>query len=451
MSREGSLEAPTRHPIAWKDESFYDEKALDEEMRRVFDICHGCRRCFNLCDSFPRLFDLIDESKTEELDSVKSDQFGPVVEACTLCDMCFMTKCPYVPPHSFNLDFPHLMLRYRAVEASKGKAPFTPRQLAETDRNGKMVRPVAGLANWSSAKSNKLTRPVMEATLGIDKNAELPKFHARTFVMADKREAIAPNPSAPAVGKRKAALYATCFVNYNKPDTGMTARAVLNHIGVETRAAYPGCCGMPQLEQGNLKRVAEQAENISKELCALIDEGYDIVTLTASCGLMLKFEWKLILPEDENVKRLSENVFDIDEYVVDVAKKDGLPEGLKPVPEGVTIHLPCHARAQNMGGKATELLKLIPETPFDVIERCSGHGGTFGVMKETHEVAKKIGRPVFRKAAEQARGHIVSDCPLAATHILNGAQEIAAKDGKVLPAKKPEHPIEIFALAYGLK
>jgi glycerol-3-phosphate dehydrogenase subunit C len=451
MSREGSLEAPTRHPIAWKDESFYDEKALDEEMRRVFDICHGCRRCFNLCDSFPRLFDLIDESKTEELDSVKSDQFGPVVEACTLCDMCFMTKCPYVPPHSFNLDFPHLMLRYRAVEASKGKAPFTPRQLAETDRNGKMVRPVAGLANWSSAKSNKLTRPVMEATLGIDKNAELPKFHARTFVMADKREAIAPNPSAPAVGKRKAALYATCFVNYNKPDTGMTARAVLNHIGVETRAAYPGCCGMPQLEQGNLKRVAEQAEKISKELCALIDEGYDIVTLTASCGLMLKFEWKLILPEDENVKRLSENVFDIDEYVVDVAKKDGLPEGLKPVPEGVTIHLPCHARAQNMGGKATELLKLIPETPFDVIERCSGHGGTFGVMKETHEVAKKIGRPVFRKAAEQARGHIVSDCPLAATHILNGAQEIAAKDGKVLPAKKPEHPIEIFALAYGLK
>jgi glycerol-3-phosphate dehydrogenase subunit C len=451
MSREGSLEAPTRHPIAWKDEAFYDEKALDEEMRRVFDICHGCRRCFNLCDSFPRLFDLIDESKTEELDSVKSDQFGPVVEACTLCDMCFMTKCPYVPPHSFNLDFPHLMLRYRAVEASKGKAPFTPRQLAETDRNGKMVRPVAGLANWGSAKSNKLTRPVMEATLGVDKNAELPKFHARTFVMADKREAIAPNPSAPAVGKRKATLYATCFVNYNKPDTGMTARAVLNHIGVETRAAYPGCCGMPQLEQGNLKRVAAQAQKISKELCALIDEGYDIVTLTASCGLMLKFEWKLILPEDENVKRLSENVFDIDEYVVDVAKKEGLPEGLKPVAEGVTIHLPCHARAQNMGGKATELLKLIPETPIDVIERCSGHGGTFGVMKETHEVAKKIGRPVFRKAAEQARGHIVSDCPLAATHILNGAQEIAEKEGKVLPAKKPEHPIEIFALAYGLK
>jgi glycerol-3-phosphate dehydrogenase subunit C len=450
MSREGSLDAPTRHPIAWKDEAFYDAKALDDEMRRVFDICHGCRRCFNLCDSFPRLFDLIDESETEELDSVKSEDFGPVVEACTLCDMCFMTKCPYVPPHPFNLDFPHLMLRSRAVEAKNGKTPFTPGQLAETDRNGKMVRPIAPLANWASKKGNNLTRPLMESTLGIDKDAELPKFHSRTFVMEDKRTAITPNPDAPAITKRKAALFATCFVNYNKPDTGMAARAVLNHLGVATRAAYPGCCGMPHLEQGDIKRVAEAAEKVSKDLCKLIDEGYDIVTLTASCGLMLKFEWPLIVPENENVKKLSEHVFDIDEYVVDIAKKEGLPEGMKPVPEGVTVHLPCHARAQNMGAKAAELLRLIPETPIDVIERCSGHGGTFGVMKETHDVAKKVGRPVFRSAAQQARGHIVSDCPLAAAHIMNGAAEAAAKDGKELPAKKPEHPIEIFALAYGL-
>jgi glycerol-3-phosphate dehydrogenase subunit C len=450
MSREGSLEAPTRHPIAWKDDAFYDEKALDDELRRVFDICHGCRRCFNLCDSFPRLFDLIDEGETGELESVKSEAFGPVVEACTLCDMCFMTKCPYVPPHPFDLDFPHLMLRYRAVEAKKGKAPFTPGQLAETDRNGKLVRPIAPLANWGSAKGNSLTRPLMESTLGIDKDAELPKFHSRTFVMQDKSEAVLCKGDAPAYGNRKAALFATCFVNYNKPDTGMAARAVLNHIGVKTRAAYPGCCGMPHLEQGNIKRVAEAAERVSKDLCKLIDEGFDIVTLTASCGLMMKFEWPLILPENSDVKKLSEHVFDIDEYVVDVAKKEGLPEGMKPVPEGVTVHLPCHARAQNMGAKAAELLRLIPETPVDVIERCSGHGGTFGVMKETHEVAKKVGRPVFRTTVQQARGHIVSDCPLAAVHILNGAKETAARDGKELPARKAEHPIEIFALAYGL-
>ena len=140
MSREGSLDAPTRHPLAWRDEDFYDAEKIDAEMRRVFDICHGCRRCFNLCDSFPRLFTLIDDGPTGELDGVKSEDFPKVVEACTLCDMCFMTKCPYVPPHPFNLDFPHLMLRYRAAEVRAGKTDFTARQLAEMDRNGRLAR-----------------------------------------------------------------------------------------------------------------------------------------------------------------------------------------------------------------------------------------------------------------------------------------------------------------------
>jgi glycerol-3-phosphate dehydrogenase subunit C len=450
MSREGSLEAPTRHPIAWRDEAFYDADALDKEMRRVFDICHGCRRCFNLCDSFPRLFDLIDNSATEELDAVKSDDFAPVVEACTLCDMCFMTKCPYVPPHEFQLDFPHLILRARAVEAREHKTSFTQQQLAEMDRNGTAARFASPVINWASSRGNHLTRPLMEAVTGIDRTAELPKFHTKTFVSADRGDPIRANENAPAFGKRKAALYATCFVNYNKPDTGLAARAVLNHIGVETKVAYPGCCGMPFLEQAELERVAANAAKVSKELVKLIDEGYDIVALTASCGLMLKFEWPLIVPDNEDVKRLADATFDIDEYVVDIAKKDGLPGGLHALPEGVTVHLACHARAQNMGPKAAEMLRLIPDTPVDVIERCSGHGGTFGVVKPTHEVAEKVGRPVFRTAAKQARGHIVSDCPLAAQHIVQNVKDMAAKDGTVGPTREPEHPIQIIARAFGL-
>jgi glycerol-3-phosphate dehydrogenase subunit C len=447
MSREGSLDAPTREPIAWRTEEFYDSEKLDAEMRRVFDICHGCRRCFNLCDSFPRLFDLIDNGPTGELDSVKSEDFPAIVEACTLCDMCFMTKCPYVPPHPFNVDFPHLMLRHRAAEARAGHKDFTQGQLAEMDRNGRLAALVSPIVNWG--ENNKLVRSAMEATLGIDADAALPKFHTRTFMAADRGDPIKANVDAPAFGKRKAALFATCFVNYNKPSTGMAARDVLNHIGVETRAAYPGCCGMPFLEQADLKRVAEQATKVSRELCALIDDGYDIVTLTASCGLMLKFEWPLIVPENADVKRLSEHTFDIDEYVVDVAKTNGLPPSLSPLPEGVTVHLACHARAQNMGPKAAEMLRLIPDTPIDVVERCSGHGGTFGVVKPTHDVAVKVGRPVFRTAVQQARGHIVSDCPLAAQHIVQNANELAAKDGKSV-AKTPEHPIEILARAFGL-
>ena len=165
--REGSLDAPMRHPIPWREPDFYDPAKLDAELRRSFDICHVCRRCFNLCDSFPRLFDLIDNSKTGELDSVDSKDFKPVVDACTLCDMCFLTKCPYVPPHEFDLDIPHLMVRYRAVEWKEGRTSFADRQLTETDRNGRLGCGLHGLANWATKRSNTLTRKALEATVSV--------------------------------------------------------------------------------------------------------------------------------------------------------------------------------------------------------------------------------------------------------------------------------------------
>jgi len=448
MAKEGSLQAPVRHPIAWRDPDFHDEAKLDAEMRRVFEICHGCRRCFNLCDSFPRLFDLIDASP-DEVAGVKSDDFAQVVEACTLCDMCFLTKCPYVPPHEFNLDFPHLMLRHRAAQAARGKSDFAARQLAQMDRNGRLAKFASPVVNWAGRRGNAVTRPLMEKTAGIHRDANLPSFAARTFMAEEKRAPVSPNPTAPAFGKRKCAIYATCFVNYNKPSTGLAARAVLNHLGVETVAAYPGCCGMPFLEQAELARVATNAAKIAGELMKLVNEGFDIVTLTASCGLMLKFEWPLILPENEDVQALSQVAYDIDEYVIDIARNEGLPAGMQALPEGVSVHIACHERAQVMGQKSAEMLKLIPDTPVTVIERCSGHGGTFGVMKATQPSAVKIGRPVFRAAANAARGHIVSSCPLAAQHIAENVKDMAAKDG--LRAAEPEHPIEIMAKAYGLK
>src|SRR6202051_3539611 len=166
-AREGSLDAPTREPIKWREADFYDEAKLDTEMRRIFDICHGCRRCFNLCDSFPRLFDLIDNGPTGEVDGLKSEDFPSIVEACTLCDMCFMTKCPYVPPHPFDVDFPHLMLRHRAAERKHRGGDFVREQLGETDRNGQLAKPVAGLANWMTSLSNKPARWAMEKVAGI--------------------------------------------------------------------------------------------------------------------------------------------------------------------------------------------------------------------------------------------------------------------------------------------
>jgi len=444
--REGSLEAPTRHPLAWQDPDFYDPVKLEAETRRVFDICHGCRRCFNLCDSFPRLFDLIDRSESGELDHVRSADFGQVVDACTLCDMCFMTKCPYVPPHPFNLDFPHLMLRHRAVAARAGRVRRSERELAKTDRNGRLAGLAAPFANWASATTNKLTRPVLEKMAGIDRRAALPKFTGATFAMRARETVPALNEKAPAFG-RKAVLYATCFVNYSDPEVGMAARAVLAKNGVETEVVYPRCCGMPLLEQGAIDKVAANAKAVAAELKEWIAKGYDVVALVPSCALMLKFEWPLILPGDKDVKLLSTSTYDVSEYVVDIAKREGLAEGLQPIEGGVAVHLACHARAQNMGQKGAEMLRLIPATEVQVIERCSGHGGSWGCKKAFFEVALKVGRPVARQAAQSGKAYLSSECPLAGMHIAQGMEKVES-EGAV--PKLVTHPIEILARAYGL-
>ena len=444
--REGSLEAPTRHILNWEDPEFSDREKTEAEMERVFDICHICRRCFNLCDSFPRLFDLIDNSSTGELNSVSKTDYKQVADACTLCDMCFMTKCPYVPPHEFNVDFPHLMLRYRAVEHNETKPPLPQRELLRTDRNGKLAAKVAPLANWASDRHNKLTRPALEKIAKVDRNAELPKYHGRTFAMRAKRGAPIVDRTAPGAG-RKAVLYATCFVNYNNPGIGEATQAVLAKNGVETEVIYPQCCGMPQLESGDIAAVAAAAKSVATTLGPWIDKGYDVIALVPSCALMFKFEWPLIVPNDAAIEKLAAATFDVSEYIVAIAKDNGLAPGLAPLQGGVTLHIACHARAQNMGQKSAEMMRLVPDTEIKVIERCSGHGGSWGVMKGNFETAIKTGRPVARQALRDKQPFVASECPLAAMHVLQG-MELMAK-GEALP-NRTHHPIELFARAYGI-
>ena len=251
--KEGSLEAPTRHLIAWEDPDFSDRARTEAEMHRIFDICHTCRRCFNLCDAFPRLFDLIDNSESGELDTVATADYRKVADACTLCDMCFMTKCPYVPPHEFNVDFPHTMLRYRAVEHREGRIPFSERELVKTDRNGRMAAVVAPFANWASDPNNAVTRPLLEKLTGIDRKAALPKYHGRTFVMRARSSAPEVNRTAPAFG-RKAVLYATCFVNYNNPSIGEATRAASRAMGWRRKWFTRNAAACPIWSRGTLPR-----------------------------------------------------------------------------------------------------------------------------------------------------------------------------------------------------
>ncbi len=443
MSKEGSTQAPTRHPIDFNHSDFLDPKKLDEEMRRIFDICHGCRRCFNLCDSFPKLFDLIDESKNEDVESLSSDKFEPVVDSCTLCDMCFMTKCPYVPPHEFNLDFPHLMLRYRTLQKKQKKLSLVPSQLAQIDRNAKFGVIFSKFINWVTNINNKFLRKTLELIFRIDKKATLPAYNSETFTNYFKKNNKSIETNA-LRRDRKVVIYSTCFVNFNKKNTGIAALKVLKKNGVEVEESYPGCCGMPFLEQADLPKVVEQAKMVSKQLLEWVDKGYKIITLTASCGLMLKFEWPLLLPENKDIKRLSKNVNDIDEYIVDISANEGLVEGLNEIDGGITVHHACHARAQNMGNKARDMLKLIPSVKIDVVERCAGHGGTFGIMKNTHNLALKVGRPTARQIKNKKNKYMASDCPLAGKHLKQLEVDTNITNEEAL------HPIELMAKSYNL-
>jgi glycerol-3-phosphate dehydrogenase subunit C len=365
-----------------------------------------------------------------------------VVDACTLCDMCFMTKCPYVPPHPFELDFPHLMLRHRAVTHRNGGTSLADRELAKMDRNGRLGTLGAGLANWATREGNPVTRPLLEATLKIDRRAHLPPFEEVPLVNRAPGIVPPPNPDGPAFGRR-AVVYAGCHDNFNDGTPGEALVKVLAHNGVEVRVEHPDCCAMPKLENGDLAAVSSAAERISAFFAPLIADGWDVVPLTTSCALMLKFEWPLIEPDNGAVATLAKHTFDVSEYVVALAKRNGLA----PIPEAaqtIAVHFACHARAQNMGPKAMEMLRLIPGATAQLTERCSGHGGKWGVMEANFDRAVKVGRPTARNLTKGAPDVIVSECPLAGPHL---RQVIAASGGE--PPARIGHPIEVLARAYG--
>jgi Fe-S oxidoreductase len=439
--REGSLEAPTRHPLDWKSAGFYDEAQLDKELERVFEICHGCRRCVNLCTAFPTLFDLVDGSKTLEVDGVAKQDYGKVVDQCYLCDMCYMTKCPYVPPHPWNLDFPHLMLRAKAVKFRKGGATFRDKLLSSTDAMGRLATIPVVVQFVNAANKSGVVRGVMEKTLGVHKDRILPEYAGTKF-----RGSARANASFPARdGKNtpgKVAVFSTCYVNYNEPGIGHDLLKLLAHNEVPaTLVEKEACCGMPKLELGDLEAVARSKEANIPVLARLAREGYAILTAVPSCTLMFKQELPLMFPDDPDVKAVAEAMFDPFEYLV-LRNKDGLLKTDFRQPLGkVAYHVPCHLRVQNVGQKTRELLEMIPGTRVSTVERCAGHDGTWGVKAEYFENSMKIGRPVFRQMAEPGPDYVSSDCAIAGRHILQGMGETSARK---------QHPLTLIRIAYGL-
>jgi Fe-S oxidoreductase len=439
--REGNLEAPTRHPVQWRAPDFYDEARLLGEMERVFEICHGCRRCVNLCTAFPTLFDLVDASQTLEVDGVEKSQFWKVVDQCYLCDICYMTKCPYVPPHPWNVDFPHVMLRAKAVKYRKGEVRVRDKLLSSTDAIGKLAAIPVVAQSVNAANRNAVARIVMEKTIGIHRERRLPPFSPGQF----RKQAGASRSAEIRNGERtpgKVAVYATCYVNYNEPGIGHDLLAVLDHNGIPyVIAEKEVCCGMPKLELGDLEGVARLKSVNIPVLAKLAREGFAILTAIPSCTLMFKSELPLLFPEDADVRAVSEAMFDPFEYFV-MRNRDGLLKTDFKNPLGkVSYHIPCHSRVQNMGQKTREALQLIPGTSVHTVERCSGHDGTWGVKSEFYDNSMKIGRPVFRQMAESDPDYIASDCPIAARHIEQGIGKTRAKKS---------HPLSLLRSAYGI-
>ena len=440
--REGSLEAPTRHPLNWKDPEFYDEENLLEEMERIFDICHGCRRCVSLCDSYPTLFDLVDESETFEVDGIAKEDYWKVVDECFMCDLCYQTKCPYVPPHEWNLDFPHVMLRAKAVQFKKGERKLSHKLLSNTKIQGKVASiPVIDKAINASNRNNAV-RKVLEKTLDLDHRAHLPEFHSDTLRRRDKgRRAVAVEVQAAGPTRGKAALFTTCYCNVNTPDIGQDLIRVFEHNNIPVRlTSKEECCGMPKLEQGDLETVDKYRKTNIPELISLIDEGWDIVAAIPSCVLMFKQELPLMFPEDADVAKVRDAIFDPFEYLMLRHKHEKLKTDFTESLGKIAWQVACHLRVQNIGMKTRDLLELIPDTNVEPIERCSGHDGTYAVKSEFHETSMKICKPVISRVQKAEAAYYSSDCPMAGQQISNGLDDGSA----------PLHPLTLLRKAYGV-
>lgn len=440
-AREGSLEAPTRHPLGQDQADFYNEDALYKELERAFDICHGCRRCVSLCHSFPTLFDLVDESDTMEVDGVDKKDYWKVVDHCYLCDLCYMTKCPYVPPHEWNLDFPHLMLRAKAIRFKKEGASVRDKMLSATDTVGKFAGIPVVVQIVNGANQMKPVRKIMQAVIGIHANATVPKYYSKTLRSRLKRHSsdLVAEPTAETNGK--VALFSTCYANRNEPHIGEDLVKVFEHNGIPVvLAEKEKCCGMPKLELGDLDAVAKAKEVNIPALSKLVDEGYDLIAPVPSCTLMFKQELPLMFPDDQDVAKVRDAFFDPFEYLMLRHKEGKLKTEFKNPLGKVVWHVPCHQRVQNIGPKTREVLELIPETEIETIERCSGHDGTYAVKKEFHEISMKICRPVVNRVEKTAPDHYTSDCPMAGHQIKNGLKQ----------KQEPEHPLSLLRKAYGL-
>jgi len=436
-----------------RNPEFWDLGAVDRELRRVYDICGGCRRCLPLCPSFKVLFDRMDVDAVDgDVEKLPVADVKEVVDLCYQCKLCF-NHCPYTPPHRWEVDFPRLMLRARAAGARTNGVTLQDKLLGNAELVGRLGSLGAPLSNWVNELG--VHRAFMQSVVGIHKKRNMPKFQRKTFSRWCRRHAAgttvgpasaagratAREPAAhqaPPAAARRVALFHTCSVEYYEPATGRAAVRVLERNRVDVSVPPQRCCGMPYLDGGAVDEAKALIRDNVKSLAAAVREGREIVVPGPTCGYMLKQEYPW-LDGSEDAKLVAANTRDLFEYLAKLHAAGELDTNFTAPVGAVTYHAPCHLRAQNIGHKSADVLRTIPGASVDVVEKCSAVDGTWGFKKEYYELSLKLAKPLFDAIATAGAPTVATDCPLAALQIEQGT------------GRKPKHPIEILATAYGLE
>ncbi|OFW26624.1 MAG: hypothetical protein A3H27_03045 [Acidobacteria bacterium RIFCSPLOWO2_02_FULL_59_13] len=418
---------------------FWDAADTEREMRRVFDVCQGCRRCLPLCPSFPTLFDFLDQDEKDgDAQKLERAEIDRVVELCYECKLCY-NHCPYTPPHEWDVDFPRLVLRAKAVQARQQGVSLQDRLLGNADFVGRWGTRFASLANWTM--ENRTHRKLLQQITGIEQSRKLPHFSRRRFSdwfrRRQRQQVASISESAPP--SPRVAFFATCSVEYNRPQTGQAAIAVLEKNGVLVELPEQRCCGMPYLDGGDIEHTVENARYNVARLAPLVEKGCTVVTPGPTCSYMLKQEYPLLL-KDTAAEKVAAHTQDLCEYLIHLHKQGKLSLDFSgPVPRWIAYHLPCHLKAQNIGFRSRDLLRLIPNTQVELIDQCSGMDGTWGMKSRFYQLSSKIADRLVGKVQDGEPEAVATDCPLAALQM---------EDRSGL---RPEHPVEILCRAYGLE
>jgi len=419
---------------------YFDEADLRRELTRVYDLCHGCRLCFKFCTSFPTLFAFVDAHDDQDAARLTHQQQDQVVDECFGCKLCYV-NCPYIPGQSeWNLDFPRLMMRADQVRVKAGevtaKSKLQNQALARTDLIGKLNVMAAPLANKAIATPGSRTRKIMEKTVGIAAERVLPPYTRQRFSTWFKKRM----PTVAPERQGQVALFPTCLVEYQNPAIGHDLVKVYERNGIECSLPEGEvCCGAPWLHAGDVDNFVEQGRKNIKVLADAVRAGNDVVVPQPTCGYVLKQDYVDYIGGPD-AQLVADHTYDASEYLMRVHKADGTEldtDFTGEVPDSLTYHAPCHLRAQNIGLRSRDLMKLTGTT-ITLVAECSAIDGTWGYREQNYEISRTIAGKMARAIEKAGNDVVAGDCNLA-----NGG--ILQETGRL-----PVHPVQIIARAYGI-